>query len=205
MGDRKRLSGHAADVAPVLLGARLMAGGVTVRLTEVEAYGGGQDPASHAYRGRTRRTEVMFGPAGWAYVYLVYGMHWCLNVVVGEQGGAAAVLLRAGEVIAGLPAAQERRPGARARELCRGPGRLCRALGITGEHGGLDLLEASSPVRLELCARPPGTVDSGPRVGVAGPGADTPWRFWIPGEPTVSAYRPGARRSPGAGTQGSRA
>ncbi len=192
-GARGLLSGAADAVAPRLLGARLSAGGVVVRLTEVEAYAGEDDPGSHAFRGRTPRTAVMFGPPGVAYVYFSYGMHWCLNVVAGPAGRAAAVLLRAGEVVEGIDAARERRPGAPDRDLCRGPARLTRALGITGEHGGTDLLDPGAAVRLELAAPPP-EVHSGPRVGVAGAGSATPWRFWLPGEPTVSAYRAAARR-----------
>ena len=189
------LRGPVEQVAPGLLGARVTAGGVTVRLTEVEAYAGEADPGSHAYRGRTPRTEVMFGPAGHLYVYFTYGMHWCMNVVTGDPGTASAVLLRAGEVVDGLPAAQERRPGVRERDLCRGPARLCRALGITGEQLGVDLLDPASPVRLVPGPPPdPALVRSGPRVGVAGEGAPTPWRFWLAGEPTVSAYRAAVRR-----------
>jgi DNA-3-methyladenine glycosylase len=189
------LSRPVLEVAPRLLGARLSAGGVTVRLTEVEAYAGEADPGSHAFRGRTPRTEVMFGPAGHAYVYFTYGMHWCLNVVTGTAGAASAVLLRAGEVVDGLDVALARRPGVRERELCRGPARLCKTLAISGEHLGVDLLDASSPVRL-LPGPPvgPALVRTGPRVGVAGDGAVAPWRFWVEGEPTVSVYRPAVRR-----------
>jgi DNA-3-methyladenine glycosylase len=188
--DREDLSRPVLEVAPALLGAHLVAGGVTVRLTEVEAYAGESDPGSHAFRGRTARTEVMFGPAGHAYVYFTYGMHWCVNVVAGADGVASAVLLRAGEVVTGLATARRRRPGVRDRDLCRGPARLTRTLGVTGEQDGTDLLHPSSALRL----LPSGTTDpdrvrSGPRVGVAGAGAPTPWRFWVEGEPTVSAYR----------------
>ena len=184
------------EVAPALLGAHLAAGGVTVRLTEVEAYAGESDPGSHAFRGRTPRTAVMFGPAGRAYVYFTYGMHWCTNVVTGPDGEASAVLLRAGEVVEGLDVARSRRPGVRERDLCRGPARLCRTLGISGEHTGVDLLDPTSPVR--LLPGPPvdgSTVRTGPRVGVAGDGAGAPWRFWLDGEPTVSPYRPGVPRA----------
>jgi len=186
------LSGPVLEVAPQLLGAVLTAGGVRVRLTEVEAYAGPDDPGSHAYRGRTPRTRVMFGPAGHAYVYFSYGMHWCLNVVAGPVGEAAAVLLRAGAVLDGLPAARERRPSASDRDLCRGPARLCRALGLTGAHDGADLLDPAGPVRLSPGAPAGGPVHSGPRVGLSR-AAERPWRFWLGGEPTVSAYRPAAR------------
>jgi DNA-3-methyladenine glycosylase len=184
------------EVAPALLGAHLSAGGVTVRLTEVEAYAGAADPGSHAFRGRTPRTSVMFGPAGRAYVYFTYGMHWCTNVVTGPDGEASAVLLRAGEVVDGLDAALDRRPGVRERDLCRGPARLCRTLGITGAHTGVDLLDPAAPVRL-LPGAPvdPALVRTGPRVGVAGDGAAALWRFWLDDEPTVSPYRPAVLRT----------
>ena len=202
-------------MAPTLLGAHLHAFGVTVRLTEVEAYGGvGEDPGSHAHRGRTPRTGVMFGPPGRSYVYFTYGMHWCLNVVVGPAGRAAAVLLRAGEVVDGLDRARSRRPGVRDRDLCRGPARLTRTLAVTGEHDGLDLLDPRSAVRLlsseadaaDASARAAGADDGaagtaglplvrcGPRVGVAGAGATTAWRWWLDQEPSVSPYRPAVPR-----------
>jgi DNA-3-methyladenine glycosylase len=191
---RAALDAPVLSVAPLLLGATLSAGEVTVRVTEVEAYAGEQDPGSHAYRGRTPRTAVMFGLAGHAYVYFSYGMHWCVNVVTGPDGVASAVLLRAGEVVAGLETARARRPGVRDRDLCRGPARLTRTLGLNGVQNGVDLLDPRSPVQLAGAAvRPaPDAVRTGPRVGVAGSGAQTPWRFWLDGEPTVSPYRPAA-------------
>ena len=190
------LSRPVLEVAPALLGAHLSAGQVTVRLTEVEAYAGEADPGSHAFRGRTPRTEVMFGAAGRAYVYFSYGMHWCLNVVTGPVGEAGAVLLRAGEVVSGLDIARARRPGASDRDLCRGPARLCRALAVTGDLGGTDLLDAASPLRLAPATAElaPERLRTGPRVGVSGAGAPTPWRFWSADEPTVSAFRPGVVR-----------
>ncbi|HEU0100939.1 MAG TPA: DNA-3-methyladenine glycosylase [Mycobacteriales bacterium] len=192
---RELLSGPVLEVAPLLLGARLSAGGVTVRLTEVEAYAGESDPGSHAFRGRTPRTQVMFGPAGHAYVYFTYGMHWCVNVVAGPDGTASAVLLRAGEVVGGLDLARSRRQGVSDRDLCRGPARLTRTLGVSGEYSGADLLADGSPLRLQLGPPPdPATVRSGPRVGVAGAGAATPWRLWLDGEPTVSPYRAAVAR-----------
>jgi DNA-3-methyladenine glycosylase len=184
----------AADIASSarsLLGWQLRAGAVAVRLTEVEAYSGvGEDPASHAHRGRTPRTTVMFGPAGVAYVYFVFGMHWCINVVCGQPGEAAAVLLRAGEVVDGLEVAQARRPGVRDRDLARGPGRLALTLGIDGLATGTSLLDGTGPMTLTAPARPvpAAGIRSGPRVGVNG-GADLPWRFWLDGEPSVSDYR----------------
>ena len=133
-------------MAPALLGARFVSaiGGtrVAVRLTEVEAYMGEADPGSHAYRGPTPRTRIMFGPAGFLYVYFSYGMHWCANVVCGPPGAASAVLLRAGEVVEGVDAARARRPAARREaDLARGPARLTSALGVDGGCDGADLVE----------------------------------------------------------------
>ena len=187
------LEGPVDEAAPALLGCLLLSHGVTVRLTEVEAYSGeGLDPASHAHRGPTPRSEIMFGPAGRLYVYFTYGMHWCANVVTGREGEGSAVLLRAGEVVDGLDLARARRPGASDRDLCRGPARLARAAALDGEALGLDLLDPASPVRLLACAHD-GEVLAGPRVGVA-QGAATPWRFWIAGERTVSPYRAAVSR-----------
>ena len=191
---RRLLSGPPDPAARGLLGCVLTAGGVAVRLTETEAYAGLADPASHAFRGPTPRNAVMFGPAGFAYVYFTYGMHWCINVVCGPPGEASAVLLRAGAVVRGLAAARDRRPAARIdADLARGPARLCAALGITSEHNGVDLLAPGSPVRLRRPVRgtaEPMEVDvaAGPRVGVTG-AHDVPWRFWLTGDPTVSVYR----------------
>nr|WP_239090737.1 DNA-3-methyladenine glycosylase [Asanoa iriomotensis] len=189
---RSVLAGPVELAARSLLGCTLTAGGVTVRLTEVEAYAGtGEDPASHAHRGRTERNAIMFGPAGFSYVYFTYGMHWCMNVVCGTPGVASAVLLRAGEVVSGLDAARARRSAVRRDvDLARGPARLCSALGIDRSAYGLDLLSASSPVRLSWGpSSPPDTaIAAGPRVGVTG-AHDLEWRFWISGDPTVSAYR----------------
>lgn len=193
--DLSVLAGDVLHVAPRLLGAHLTHAGVTVRLTEVEAYAGQDDPGSHAFRGPTARNAVMFGPAGHLYAYLIYGMHVCANVVTGTPGTASAVLLRAGQVVEGLDVARGRRPGASDRDLARGPARLCRALAIGLEHGGADL--ATGPVRLLLAADHGGPVESGPRVGLR-QAAEHPWRYWLAGEPTVSAYRPAAplRRRP---------
>ncbi len=167
---------------------------MTLRITELEAYAGPQDPASHAFRGPTPRTEVMFGPAGHLYVYRSHGLHWCANVVTGPDGEASALLLRAGAVEDGHDLVRVRRgPRIPERDLTRGPGRLCQALGITAEVAGTDLL-AGGPVRLELAAPvAPSRIRTGPRVGVSR-AADRPWRFWIDGEPSVSAYRASPRR-----------
>jgi DNA-3-methyladenine glycosylase len=190
------LSGDVVVVAPRLLGCVVWHAGVGVRLTEVEAYNGHDDPGSHAFRGRTPRTEVMFGPAGHLYVYFTYGMHWCANVVTGVQGRASAVLLRAGEIVGGLDLARGRRVGASDRDLARGPARLATALSLRRAENGLDLLAPDPTGWLEAPeSEPPSSaVQTGPRVGVSGPGGDGdrhPWRFWLSGEPTVSAYRPG--------------
>jgi DNA-3-methyladenine glycosylase len=191
-----RFDGPVAEVAPLLLGGVLRANGVGVRLTEVEAYAGEADPGSHAFRGRTARTDVMFGPAGRAYVYFTYGMHWCMNVVTGPEGVASAVLLRAGEVVEGIDLARQRRPRSRDRDLARGPARLTMALAVDGEYGGVDLFDRTSPLTLTLPRRraPDDLLRTGPRVGVGGAGAQTPWRFWLDGEPTVSVYRPAVPR-----------
>jgi DNA-3-methyladenine glycosylase len=191
---------HARDVAPALLGAvvtsRVDGVRVSVRITEVEAYGGqGEDPGSHAYRRETPRNSVMFGPPGRAHVYFTYGMHWCLNVVTRPTGTAGAVLLRAGEVVEGHEAARSRRPSAATdRELARGPARLTMALGVTGALDGTSLLAARSPLRIAL-ADPvdPSRIGISPRTGVGGAGAQTPWRFYLRDEPTVSPYRSSSR------------
>ncbi len=183
------LSGPVAAAARGLLGATVSGGGVTVRLTEVEAYAGlGEDPSSHAHRRRTPRNAVMFGPPGFAYVYFTYGVHWCLNVVCGPPGQASAVLLRAGEVVDGLEVARSRRPKATDRDLARGPARLATALGIDKTADGTPLLDDTGPLHLAAGAPvPPDRIRTGPRVGVT---TDTAWRYWIADEPTVSAFRP---------------
>lgn len=179
------LDGPVEEVAPRLLGAVLRHGPVAVRLTEVEAYAGPADPASHAYRGRTQRNRVMFGPAGHLYCYLSHGIHVCANVAVGPAGTASGVLMRAGAVVDGVEVVRAARAGAADRDLARGPGRLCRALGIRLDHNGTDL--ATGVVTLTP-GPAPGRVLHGPRTGVR-TAADHPWRFWIEGDPTVSPYR----------------
>jgi DNA-3-methyladenine glycosylase len=192
----------ALEVAPALLGCVLehatADGLVAVSLSEVEAYLGAVDPASHAYRGMTARNAVMFGPPGYAYVYFTYGMHFCVNVVCGPPAAAEAVLLRAGRVIAGEELARRRRgfDQTRApRDLARGPARLCQALAIDRTQNGADLCDPSGGLRLRAAAgdaRPPADkqlrIDVGPRVGVS-KAADIPWRFWLAQDPTVSVYR----------------
>ena len=197
--DRSWLARPALVVAPRLLGAVVVSdvGGerVAVRLTEVEAYEGQDDPASHAFRGRTPRTAVMFGPAGHLYCYFTYGMHWCANVVCGIDGVAAAVLLRAGEIVDGAEVARSRRPAARrTSELARGPARLATCLGLAADQNGLDLCAPESPVRLEsVPARRRPTVLNGPRVGISA-ATEHEWRFWLADDPTVSPFKAGGRK-----------
>ncbi len=212
-------------VAPDLLGCVLehetAEGVVAVELTEVEAYAGQTDPASHAYRGKTARNAVMFGPPGHAYVYFTYGMYFCVNLVCLGENSASAVLLRAGAIIEGEELARARRSGrgrgsdlghaetpgvsaARplaARDLARGPARLCQALAIDRSQDGTDVCAADSPLRVRTGrVWPPASarsgernISTGPRVGVSR-AAEIPWRFWITGEPTVSVYRPAVPR-----------
>lgn len=202
--ERSRLALPAVRLAPRLLGAVIVSsvGGdeVAVRLTEVEAYHGREDPASHAYRGPTARTEVMFGPPGHLYCYFTYGMHWCANVVCDIDGRASAVLLRAGQVVSGIDTARARRPTARAdRDLARGPARLATCLGLGAAQNGVDLCDPAAEVRLvSMPARRSRAVTSGPRVGIS-VAREHPWRFWLLGEDSVSAFRTGgrARRSTG--------
>ena len=198
--DRAELAVDVLPAARRLLGCTLEAdtgdGTVAVRLVEVEAYRGADDPAAHSYRGRTPRNAVMFGPAGYLYVYFVYGMHFCANVSCLTDGVPGAVLMRAGELLTDPAPARVRRPTARRdADLARGPARLASLLGLTREDNGLDLTDPSSRVR--LVARPPvddGVVRTGPRVGVAA-AAELPWRYWVDGSPAVSPYRPGKART----------
>jgi DNA-3-methyladenine glycosylase len=205
----------ATEVAPDLLGCVLWhaspAGLVAVRLVEVEAYRGAIDPASHSYRGRTARNAVMFGPPGHAYVYFTYGMHYCVNLVCQPAGLAEAVLIRAGAVVDGTGPARRRRYGLadadgsseaatgrngrhRDRDLARGPGRLCQALGIDRSLDGADACAPGGPLGIS----PPEEFDQaevaraairvGPRVGISR-AADLPWRYWLGGDGHVSAYK----------------
>ena len=212
--DRAFFERPVLSVAPDLLGCvvthRSRRGPVSVRLVEVEAYDGLDDPGSHAYRGETARNRVMFGAAGFVYVYFTYGMHWCMNMVCGPVGRPSAVLLRAGEVVDGEGLARERRGGGRDRDLARGPARLCKALGIAGVENGLDALDPASPVTVSTAdsAGPElgaagRRVASGPRVGLR-LASDRPWRFWLDGDPAVSAYRSHPRLAGGGITAVSR-
>lgn len=196
---REQLAVDPLHAARLLLGCVLEAttpqGPVAVRLVEVEAYWGTEDPASHSYRGRTERNAVMWGPAGHLYVYFIYGMHFCANVVCLTDGEPGAVLLRAGEVIDGLDVARSRRPSARRdADLARGPARLATVLGLGRGHNGLDLTDPASPVRLFTGEPvPEERIATGPRVGVTA-AEDLPWRFWDAASAAVSPYRRGGRR-----------
>ncbi|MGI5467997.1 DNA-3-methyladenine glycosylase [Streptomyces sp. CA-132043] len=184
------------EVAPDLLGRTLVRntpeGPVELRLTEVEAYDGENDPGSHAYRGRTERNASMFGPPGHAYVYFIYGMWFSLNLVCGPDGYASGVLLRAGEVLSGTDQVAERRPKSRREsELAQGPARLATGLAVDRQLNGTDVC-AGPDAPLSVLTGTPADRDrvcNGPRTGVGGEGATHPWRFWIEGDPTVSPYR----------------
>ncbi|WP_037571552.1 DNA-3-methyladenine glycosylase [Phaeacidiphilus oryzae] len=188
------------EAAPDLLGRILVHdhpdGRTALRLTEVEAYDGPDDPGAHSYRGRTPRNAVMFGPPGHVYVYFTYGMHYCMNLVTGPGERPSAVLLRAGEIVEGAELARARRPTARRdAELARGPARLATALGVAREENGADACPPEDPsagtTRFHLLPGtppPPAAVRTGPRTGLA-QASDRPWRFWIADDPTVSPYR----------------
>lgn len=215
MMDRDLFLPDALRVAPRLLGALFSVdspeGTVSLRITEVEAYmglgsAGPYDPGSHSRDRRTERNSSMFLGPGHAYVYFSYGMHFAINFVCSPAGIASGVLLRAGEVVEGADLARTRRrarrtgTGIKDAQLARGPGNAAQALGITRpEHDGRDLFAA--PFRLGDPPQPPGQISTGPRVGVAGSagGPEFPWRFWLPGEPSVSAFRRGPNASGQAG------
>lgn len=190
--DRSFFARSPLDVAPELLNklvvvARAVGAPRAGRIVEVEAYLGQQDPASHAFRGITGRNSVMFGPAGYLYVYFSYGMHWCANVVCDADGTAGAVLLRALAPVAGLQEMRTARVAARAdRHLCSGPGKLTQALGLTGQDNGVDLCADTSPVN--MCSDgvdPPASPATATRIGIS-VGIDSPWRWFIATDPNVS-------------------
>ncbi len=214
---RRLLAEPAPVSAPALLGATITGRGVSIRITEVEAYHGPTDPGSHGHRGMTERNRHLFGPPGTLYAYRSYGIHTCVNVVSGPEGVSAGTLLRGGEVVDGLATARDRR-GPRPADvaLARGPGNIGVALGAAlGTDDGTSLLDGSGPFVLtlapgleaRLASAPPAAVveellaetgvddvpriSRGPRTGVGGiaGGAGFPWRFWLTGDPTVSTYR----------------
>jgi DNA-3-methyladenine glycosylase len=178
------------EVAPELIGATLLVGGVGGPIVEVEAYDH-EDPAAHGFRGRTARNASMFGPPGHAYVYRSYGIHWCLNLVCEEEGSAAAVLLRALEPAAGIEQMQARRGLDDPLLLCAGPGRLCQALGVTREHDGARL--DAPPFEL-LAADAPAAVLAAPRIGIS-VATERPWRYCAAGSRFLSRKLPGSRRT----------
>jgi DNA-3-methyladenine glycosylase len=186
MAKRARLTRGFFDrsvhvIAPELIGATLLFDGVGGTIVEVEAYDH-EDPAAHGYRGRTARNAVMFGPAGYAYVYLIYGLYWCLNFVCEPEGVANAVLIRALEPTTGIPVMQRRRGTQNLRLLCSGPGRLCQALSITRIHDGLALNRP--PFR--LLARPAAVpLAIGPRIGIT-KAMEKPWRYGLAGSRFLS-------------------
>lgn len=218
LATRADLIGLPLEVAPRLLGAhlsvRIDGDTVTARITEAEAYhglgtGAVPDPGSHARSGPTARNATMWGEPGHLYVYLSHGIHSCVNVVCGPVGTAGGILLRAGEIIAGRDAALRRRRQRGVvrsdRDLARGPGRFGDAIGLRHPaHDGIDVISGAewhgAIARLELPAEPLAEVATGPRVGVAGVAgtAEFPWRFWIPGDPTVSVFRWGRGAGPAA-------
>ena len=194
------MAADPVSAARRLIGAVLTGRGVDALIVEVEAYGGPvdgpwPDAAAHSFRGRGGRNAIMFGAPGRLYAYRSHGIHVCANVVCGDDGVAAAVLLRAAVVRVGSGVAHGRRGPVASEALARGPGNLCSALGITMDDNGIDLFDGRSPVGLVLGA--PRAVLSGPRVGVS-KAADRPWRFWLPQSPEVSSYR----RSPRAPAPG---
>ncbi|MCP3937312.1 MAG: DNA-3-methyladenine glycosylase [Actinomycetia bacterium] len=183
--DRAALGRDAREVAPYLLNKVVGHGAVTGRIVEVEAYRGSDDPGSHAYRGPTPRTQVMFGSAGFAYVYFTYGMYWCMNVVVGPEGTASAVLIRALAPIGGIDTMFERRPKAhKTKDLCSGPAKLCQALDVDGRFDGHDLAE-DPLLLLDDGTPPPAEPSVSARIGLSR-GLDLPWRWYVSGDPNVS-------------------
>ncbi|HUR48933.1 MAG TPA: DNA-3-methyladenine glycosylase [Acidimicrobiales bacterium] len=193
---REFYSRQPEELAPHLLNKLIVHGERVARIVEVEAYGGRQsDPASHTFRGLTARTKAMFGPPGHLYVYFSYGVHWCANVVCGDDGEGAAVLLRAAAPVEGLAEMRaDRATAKRDADLLRGPGNLTRALGITNEHYGADLVRADMGIELRDDGTSPGEIVAGPRIGIT-KAVDLPWRFHLAGEPSVSRSSRAAPKS----------
>jgi DNA-3-methyladenine glycosylase len=173
---RSFFSRSVHEVAPDLLGATLLFNGVGGRIAEVEAYHQ-TDPAAHSFSGQTARNAIMFGPPGYAYVYRSYGIHWCLNFVCEAEGSASAVLIRAIEPTTGITSMRRRRGMSDILLLCAGPGRLCQALGIRGEHNGLAL---DAPPFALFARTGAAEVLAGPRIGIT-KAADKPWRYGLKG------------------------
>lgn len=186
--DRTFYRRDSRQVAPELLNKLLlMRDGRCGRIVEVEAYRGELDPASHAFRGKTRRNATMYGPAGHLYVYFTYGMHWCANAVCGEVGSGWAVLLRAAAPVAGAEDMWARRPKARVeRDLLSGPAKLCQAFGLDGAFDGADLVRRDRGVVLaDDGMPPPAKPGRSARIGLTA-GAEHPWRWFVEGDPNVS-------------------
>jgi DNA-3-methyladenine glycosylase len=191
------------EVAPELLGKVLVRGGPGAhplragRIVEVEAYRGAEDPASHAYRGETPRVRTMFGPPGHLYVYFTYGMHWCANVVCGDEGEGSAVLIRALAPLVGhdLMEAARGRAAKRHRDLCSGPAKLAQALEIDGDLDGADLVDGTAVWLLDDGTAPPAAPQRTRRVGIS-VGVEPEWRWLVPGDPNVSSGRPSGPTPP---------
>ena len=186
---RKFYARSVLIVAKELLGKRLVRntsdGRIIARIVEVEAYGGSDDPASHAYRGPTQRNQVMFGKPGFAYVYFIYGNHYCLNVKAEKEGNPSAVLVRAVEVIQGIELARRNRGLASLKELSNGPGKLTKALRISKAENGLDLVRSKELYVYETKEDNRWEISSSPRIGIKN-GIDRPWRFYIESSKPVS-------------------
>ena len=199
---RSLLARDGREVAPLLLNKLLAHGDTVGRIVEVEAYAGFEDPASHAYRGETPRTEVMFGPPGHLYVYFTYGMHWCANVVCGEHGTATAVLIRAVAPVEGVETMRSRRLAARRdRDLTNGPAKVCQALDLDGVHNGADLVTGDLGVRLlDDGTPPPAAPGVSTRIGIS-VGTEHEWRWYVADDPYVSSARGVRPRDPGAGVR----
>lgn len=200
MLDRDWFARSSTEVAPELLNKRFTVGPCSGRIVEVEAYAGESDPASHGCRGITPRTEVMFGPAGFLYVYFTYGMHWCANVVTDQDGECGAVLIRAIEPLAGIDEMRTRRTSSARRsliadrDLCNGPAKLCQAFGVDGAFDGTDLLAAGAQVRIEDDGvDSPGAPGVSGRIGLS-VATELPWRWFVADSPHVSKGRTGPRR-----------
>ena len=196
--DRVFFERPVAEVARDLIGVTLLVDGIGGPIVETEAYDE-TDPASHSRSGPTKRNASMFGPAGRAYIYRSYGLHWCLNVVCGPEGDGRAVLIRAIAPLHGIETMKARRGSSDLHRLCAGPGRLCQALDVTGHFDGFDLeappFDLRFPGAVADQARPRPAVTAGTRIGISR-GVDAPWRFGATGSPFLSRPMPPAPLSP---------